>query len=147
MLALTLSVGAFLMTTGCTKTDTALVSIQDRESTKLVSISNVEPQTYTAYGRYYTDGTVITDDGYDALGWEYSTDTISGMTPYDAMPVWIGFSDNGTPDYIKDDIILGLVYDRETAVYDELETALGDSFELERDGNNIRIQTLKRSDD
>lgn len=140
--ALTLSVGAILMSTGCT-TKTELISIEDA-TPELVSISNIEPQTYTAYGRYYTDGTVITDDGYDALGWEYSTDTISGMTPYDAMPVWIGFSDNGTPDYIKDDIILGLVYDRETAIYDELEATLDDEFELERDGNNIRIQTLER---
>lgn len=123
----------------------AILFPKTEEPAELVSISNVEPQTYTAYGRYYTDGTVITDDGYDALGWYYSTDTISDMTPYDAMPVWIGFSDNGTPDYIKDDIILGLVYDRETAIYDELETALGDSFETERDGNNIRVQTLKRS--
>lgn len=131
-------IGAMALTTGCTSTE--LVSIQDKESTELVSISNVKPQTYTAYGRYYTDGTVITNDGYDAFGWEYSTDTISGMTPYDAMPVWIGFSDNGTPDYIKDDIVLGLVYDRNTAIYDDLEDALGDKFELERDNNNIRIK-------
>ena len=104
----------------------------------------VEPTRYTAYGRYYTDGTVITDD---SQWWEYSTDTISNKTPYDAMPVWVGFSDNGTPNDITDDIILGLVYDRETAIYDELETALDDSFEIERDGNNIRIQTLERKDD
>jgi hypothetical protein len=89
--------------------------------------SNAErpaPQAYTAYGRYYTDGTVITnatDDGYDSLWWEYSTDIISDRTPYDAMPVRIGFSDNGTPDNIEDDIILGLVYDLNTAIYDELE--------------------------
>lgn len=127
--ALTLSVGAFLMTTGCTTTP------------------KVESQQYTTYGRYYTDGTVITDDGNDALWWEYSTDTISNRTPYDGMPVWVAFDDNATPDILKDDIVLGLVYDMETAIYDELETALGDSFELERDGNNIRIQTLKRGDE
>ena len=99
---------------------------------------------YTAYGRYYTDGTVITNDGNDSLWWEYSTDTISDKTPYDNMPVWIGFDDNGTADDITDDVILGLVYDRETAIYDALETALSDEFELERDGNNIRIE---RGDD
>lgn len=92
---------------------------------------------YTAYGRYYTDGTVITNDGNE---WAYSTDTISDKTPTDAMPVWIGFDDNGTADDITDDIILGLVYDRNTAIYDELETALSAEFELERDGNNIKIQ-------
>lgn len=107
------------------------------------SAPQVKPQTYTAYGRYYTDGTVITNDGNI---WEYTTDTISDRTPTDGMPIWIGFSDNGTPNDITDDIILGLVYDRNTAIYDDLETALSDGFELERDGNNIRIQTLKRSD-
>ena len=90
---------------------------------------------YTAYGRYYTDGTVITNDGNE---WSYTTDTISDKTPYNAMPIWIGFDDNGTAD-ITDDIILGLVYDRETAIYDALETALDDEFELERDGNHIEL--------
>ena len=59
------------------------------------------------------------------------------------MPIWIGFDDNGTPNDITDDIILGLVYDRETAIYDDLETALGDKFELKRDGNNIQIGGIK----
>ena len=59
------------------------------------------------------------------------------------MPIWVGFDDNGTPDNIYDDIILGLVYDRNTAIYDDLETALSDSFELERDGNNIHIEGVK----
>ena len=94
---------------------------------------------YTAYGRYYTDGTVITNDGNE---WSYITDIISDKTPYDTMPVWIGFDDNGTAD-ITDDIILGLVYDRETAIYDAPETALSDEFELERDGNNIHIGGTK----
>ena len=105
-----------------------------------VELNEVQPHTrYTAYGRYYTDGTVITNDGNE---WSYSTDTISDKTPYDTMPVWIGFDDNGTAD-ITDDIILGLVYDRETAIYDALETALSDEFELERDGNNIHIGGTK----
>jgi hypothetical protein len=95
-----------------------------------------EPVRYTAYGRYYTNGTVITNDGNE---WSYSTDTVSDKTPYDTMPVWIGFDDNGTPNNIYDDIILGLVYDRNTAIYDELETALSDKFELERNENNIHI--------
>lgn len=130
--ALTLSVGAILMCTGCTKTNEK-------------PMPKTESKQYTAYGRYYTDGTVITNDGNDSQWWEFSTDSISDLTPYDAMPVWIAFNDNGTPNDITDDIILGLVYDRETAIYDALENELDDSFELERDGNNIRIQTLKRS--
>ena len=99
----------------------------------------VESKQYTAYGRYYTDGTVITNDGNE---WSYITDTISDKTPTNAMPVWVAFDDNGTAD-ITDDIVLGVVYDRETAIYDDLETALGDKFELTRDGNNIRIGGTK----
>lgn len=103
--------------------------------------TETQPHTrYTAYGRYYTNGTVITDDGNE---WSYSTDTISDQTPTDNMPVWVGFDDNGTPDSIEDDIVLGLVYDRETAIYDDLETALSNSFELERDDNNIKIGGVK----
>ena len=119
------------------------------ETHKTEVVVETEPKVhtrYTAYGRYYTDGTVITDDGNDSRWWEYNTDSVSGQTPYDNMPVWIGFDDNGTPDNITDDVILGLVYDRETAIYDALETELGDDFQLERDGNNIRIQTLERGD-
>lgn len=100
-----------------------------------------QPHTqYTAYGRYYTNGTVITNDGNE---WAYTTDTISDKTPYDTMPVWVGFDDNGTPDRVEDDVILGLVYDRNTAIYDDLETALSDKFELTRDGNNIHIGGIK----
>ena len=97
-----------------------------------------QPHTrYTAYGRYYTDGTVVTNDGNE---WAYSTNSISDKTPTDHMPVWIGFDDNGTPEDITDDIILGLVYDVYTAIYDTLETELSHEFKLERDGNNIRIK-------
>jgi hypothetical protein len=132
-LALTLAVGAFLMTTGCTSTAPA----PKTESTR-----------YTAYGRYHThievDNKVIegvkTHDGHI---WEYHADTISDKTPTDAMPVWVGFDDNGTPADITDDIILGLVYDRNTAIYDELETALSDAYELERNNNNIHIKGVK----
>lgn len=103
----------------------------------------VESQRYTAYGRYYTDGTVITNDGNE---WGYSTDIISDQTPTDAMPVWVGFDDNGTPDNITDDIILGLVYDRNTAIYDSLESELSNEFQLERDGNNIYIKGEIKND-
>ena len=114
-----------------------IFSIESHKSTDVVQ--EVEHTRYTAYGRYYTEGTVITNDGNE---WSYSTDTVSNKAPYDAMPVWIGFDNNGTAD-ITDDIILGLVYDRETAIYDALETALGEEFQLERDGNNIQIGGMK----
>lgn len=114
-----------------------IVSVESHKEADVVQ--EVEHTRYTAYGRYYTEGTVITNDGNE---WSYSTDTVSDKAPYDAMPVWIGFDDNGTAD-ITDDIILGLVYDRETAIYDALETALSNQFQLERDGNNIQIGGMK----
>lgn len=119
-------VSVVCFTVGCAKTE--------------IPTPEVESVRYTAYGRYYTDGSVITDDGNI---WSYSTDTISDKTPTDGMPVWVGFDDNATPNDITDDIILGLVYDRNTAIYDDLETALGDSFELTRDGNDIHIGGIK----
>lgn len=122
LISLALAGAVCLMTSACTKTP------------------EVESVRYTTYGRYYTDGSVITDDGNI---WSYSTDTISDKTPTDGMPVWVGFDDNATPNDITDDIILGLVYDRNTAIYDDLETALGDSFELTRDGNDIHIGGIK----
>lgn len=113
-----------LATSGCTKAEAPKA-----ESTR-----------YTTYGRYYTDGTVITNDGNE---WAYTTDTISDKTPTDAMPVLVGLDDNGTPDNITDDIILGLVYDRNTAIYDTLEKELSVDFEIERNGNNIKIGGTK----
>ena len=130
--ALTFSVGAILMTTGCSPK---------------VEQSKVEPPKshtyYTACGRYYTDGTITTTHKTDALWWKYSTDTISDIPVYDDMPIYVVFDDNGTPDIIKDDVPLGLVYDRATAIYDELETALGTEFEIERTENNIKIGGIK----
>ena len=113
------------------------------EAQREVEVEQKIHTRYTAYGRYYTNGTAITNDGNE---WSYITDTISDKTPYDGIPVWIGFDDNATPNDITDDIVLGLVYDRDTAIYDALETALSEEFELERESNNIRIQTLERGD-
>lgn len=113
-------------------------------SVLLTGCSNVKPEVehtrYVVQGRYYTNN--ICEDTTGNL-WEYSTDTVSNTAVYDSMPVYICLDDAGTPDNIYDDEVLGLVYDRETSVYDQLEDALSSSFELERDGNNIRIQSLK----
>jgi hypothetical protein len=124
LLALALTGAICLATSGCTKTETP----------------KVDSQQYTTYGRYYTNGTVITNDGNE---WSYTTDSISDQIPTDAMPVWVAFDDNGTPNDIYDDVILGLVYDRKTAIYDELEAALSDKFIIERDNNNIKIGGTK----
>ena len=96
----------------------------------------VEHTRYSIQGKYYTLGICKDVNGNV---WEYSTDTISKLTVYDAMPVYICLDDAGTPDTIYDDEVLGLVYDRETAIYDQLEDALSESFAIERNGNNIHI--------
>ena len=104
--------------------------------------TTVEPEHTQYYqgGRYYTSGEVITNDGNI---WDYQTDIISEEPSYDAEPVYAVFDDNGTPDNIYDDAVLGLVLDRETAIYDALEVALSEEFNLERNGNNIRIHSEK----
>ena len=61
------------------------------------------------------------------------------MESYDHQPIFALIDDNGTPDHIYDDEVYGLVLDRETKVYDELEAALSDSFVVERNGNVISI--------
>lgn len=119
LLALILVMGAFLMTTACAET-------------------KPEPAhtRYVAQGHYYTDGTVITTDGNI---WDYQTDIISDKPSYDHQAVNVGFDDNGTPDDITDDIILGLTWDVATSIYDDLEATLSDKFDITREGNNIKI--------
>ena len=61
---------------------------------------------YTLDGIYCVDE-VFTSDGNH---WGYDVvDTIDGIPAYDGMPVTVWLSDNGTPDNMTDDIILGLV--------------------------------------
>ena len=61
---------------------------------------------YTLDGIYCVD-TVYTSDGNH---WGYDmVDTIDGIPTYDGMPVTVWLSDNGTPDDVTDDVVLGLV--------------------------------------
>ena len=61
---------------------------------------------YTLDGIYCVDE-VFTSDGSH---WSYDMLDYVGDTPaYDGMPVTVWLSDNGTPDDMTDDIILGLV--------------------------------------
>ena len=103
-----------------------------------------ESVMYITSGTYHITadlkGQVITSDGNV---WDYSQTIISNKPSYHGEPVYVAFDDNGTPNDIYDDVILGLTLDRETEIYNELEASLSESFELERNGNNIRIQSLK----
>ena len=61
---------------------------------------------YTLDGIYCVDEVFTSDGnhwGYDML------DYVGDIPAYDGMPVTVWLSDNGTPDDMTDDIILGLV--------------------------------------
>ena len=87
-------------------------------------------------GRYYTDGSVITHDGNV---WGYQTEIISDEPAYNNEPVFVVFDNNGTETDIYDDIVIDLMLDVRTAIYDELEAELSKEFVLERENNNIKI--------
>lgn len=134
---LTIALLITLILTGCNKPEENTVTISEPVDTP------IEHSYYFTTGRYYINadmqGEVITDDGNI---WGYTQEVISKKPSYHNEPVYVGFDDNGTADNIYDDIIIGLVFDRETAIYDALEDSLSESFELEREGNNIRIQSF-----
>lgn len=89
-------------------------------------------EQYTINGRY-CDG-IVTD--CDGNSWAYSAD----IEVYDNMPVFMVMDDNCTKCDITDDIVLGIVYDRATALVDSLEINLTEAdFDLSRDGNTITI--------
>lgn len=117
-------VGASLLLTGCTEKENVVTEFTPPEST-----------TYIISGRYYTSGELFTEDGNS---WEYSQDVISESPSYDNQPVYALINDMGTANQF-DDEILGLVLDRETAIYDELEILLSEEFSVERDGNNLHL--------
>lgn len=93
---------------------------------------------YMSTGRYYLDGCVIDNNGNL---WEYYTnDYIADVSVYNEMPVIMVMDDNCTPDDSADDKILGLVYDRTTALVDTLaENYRNAGFHISRDGNEITI--------
>ena len=61
---------------------------------------------YTLDGIYCVD-TVYTSDGNR---WDYDmVDYVGDVPAYDGMPVTVWLSNNGTPDDMTDDVVLGLV--------------------------------------
>ena len=100
-------------------------------------VAEPEHNRYVMQGRCYERN--VWEDTTGNL-WKYTTEVVSKQQVYIGMPIYICFDDAGTPDNIYDDIALGVVYDRETAIHDSLEVSLSQSFELERDGNIIHIK-------
>lgn len=61
---------------------------------------------------YTLDGIYCVDEIYTSDGnrWGYDMLDYVGDTPtYDGMPVTVWLSDNGTPEDVTDDVVLGLV--------------------------------------
>ena len=61
---------------------------------------------------YALDGIYCVDEVFTSDGnrWGYDMVDYVGDTPaYDGMPVTVWLSDNGTPDDVTDDVVLGLV--------------------------------------
>lgn len=61
---------------------------------------------------YTLDGVYCVDEIYTSDGnrWGYDMVDYVGDTPaYDGMPVTVWLSDNGTPEDVTDDVVLGLV--------------------------------------
>ena len=61
---------------------------------------------------YTLDGVYCVDEVYTSDGnrWGYDMlDCVGDIPTYDGMPVTVWLSDNGTPDDVTDDVVLGLV--------------------------------------
>ena len=118
----------------------SITTSTSEELTQSLTPSNIR----IASGRYYITadltGQVLTDDGNL---WDYTQELIADAPSYHNEPIFVYFNTNNTPDDVTDDEIISVVLDRMTKIYDELEVSLSEAFELDRDGNNIRIQSLK----
>ena len=125
---------ALLCLSGCKTAEAELDIIAPAEVS--ATETTIVYTRYVAAGRYYTSGQLITNDGNV---WSYTQDIISEMKSYDHQPVYAVIEDNGTPNNICDDEVCGLVRDIETEIYDELEAALSESFEVERNGNILSL--------
>lgn len=126
------TLATFLM--GCGKVEIA----EETQAEVIVVPETRVAENRVVYGRYYTDGTVVTADGNE---WGYFAEEISEKTPYDGMPIAVVLNDSGTIE-IEDDFIKGVVFDRETAIYDELEDQMktNENWTVTRTGNDIRIK-------
>ena len=70
------------------------------------------PSASASANVYTLDGIYCVDEVYTSDGnhWDYDIlDYVGDVPTYDGMPVTVWMSDNGTPDDMTDDIVLGLV--------------------------------------
>ena len=95
-----------MFTTMTAKVIAALMLAAQLSGACATTAPSASANVYTSDGIYCVDE-VFTSDGNH---WSYDmVDTIDGIPAYDGMPVTVWLSDNGTPDDVTDDFILGLV--------------------------------------
>ena len=95
-----------MFTTMTTKILVALMLAAQLSGVCATTAPSASTNVYTLDGIYCVDE-VFTSDGNR---WSYDMLDYVGDTPtYDGMPVTVWLSDNGTPDDMTDDIVLGLV--------------------------------------
>ena len=91
---------------GCLSTKILAALMLAAQLTGACATTAPSANVYTLDGIYCVDE-VFTSDGNH---WGYDmVDTIDGIPTYDGMPVTVWLSDNGTPDDVTDDVVLGLV--------------------------------------
>ena len=95
-----------MLTTISAKILAALMLAAQLSGACATTAPSASANVYTLDGIYCVD-TVYTSDGNR---WNYDMlDYVGDVPAYDGMPVTVWLSDNGTPDDMTDDIILGLV--------------------------------------
>ena len=95
-----------MLTAMTTKILAALMLAAQLTGACATTAPSASANVYTLDGIYCVDE-VFTSDGNR---WGYDVvDTIDGIPAYDGMPVTVWMSDNGTPDNVTDDVVLGLV--------------------------------------
>lgn len=95
-----------MLATISVKVIAALMLAAQLTSACATTAPSASANAYTLDGIYCVD-TVYTSDGNH---WDYDmVDYVGDVPAYDGMPVTVWMSDNGTPDDVTDDVILGLV--------------------------------------
>ena len=95
-----------MLTAISTKILAALMLAAQLSGACATTAPSASANVYTLDGIYCVDE-VFTSDGNH---WSYDIlDYVGDIPAYDGMPVTVWMSDNGTPDDVTDDVVLGLV--------------------------------------
>ena len=95
-----------MFTTMTAKVIAALMLAAQLSGACATTAPSASANVYTSDGIYCVDLVCTSNINH----WSYDmVDTIDGIPAYDGMPVTVWLSDNGTPDSMTDDIVLGLV--------------------------------------